>query len=348
LDRCAEAHEWLSLADLYRSSNNPAALHDLGQLQRVQASFVSVTSAVIHFLCRIDTTPDLIFTLRDLFDCRFGRDANLVLLTKFLEGLSPNVRCNANIQNSLRDTIPYVLWLLSSGEGDSSLSRPVSSTENMKPKEIDSFKKHVGVLLSLGLTYKKGDANEDVSNTRPVSNGVYMHLEPRIDKLMVFNDFVFKKNSRRKGVIPTHLRELLGHTATLESMKMRRDYSSPQQSKGKRGEGTSNLSISVNQNCSKPLEENIVHDKPDILSPTTLKKRKRIKASSFLGVGAAKAKASRAARRAAMVKPSGNLTIKRGDSNTGSGVPMRHCIRFRYQKGFTQAVRVPCNINEFL
>ncbi len=65
-------------------------------------------------------------------------------------------------------------------------------------------------------------------------------------------------------------------------------------------------------------------------------------------MGAAKAKASRAARRAAMVKSSGNLTIKRGDSNTGSGVPMKHCIRFRYQKGFTQAVRVPCNINEFL
>jgi hypothetical protein len=34
-------------------------------------------------------------------------------------------------------------------------------------------------------------------------------------------------------------------------------------------------------------------------------------------------------------------------SNTGSGVPLDEVIRFKYQKGFTQAVRIPCMKNDF-
>ena len=68
---------------------------------------------------------------------------------------------------------------------------------------------------------------------------------------------------------------------------------------------------------------------------------------NFLSIGAAKAKAARSARRAALVG------FRRGKkeaklSNTGSGVPLKAVVRFKYQKGFTQAVRTPCRSQDIL
>ena len=68
---------------------------------------------------------------------------------------------------------------------------------------------------------------------------------------------------------------------------------------------------------------------------------------NFLGVNANRAKASRKARAAAMVgfeKP----VKKQKESHTGSGVPLSQILRFKYQKGFSQAVRVPCKIEDLL
>jgi hypothetical protein len=65
-----------------------------------------------------------------------------------------------------------------------------------------------------------------------------------------------------------------------------------------------------------------------------------------LGVGAAKAKALRSKRKAAGV--GFDRTKKKIKcSNTGSGVPMDEVIRFKYQKGFTQAVRLPSSKDDF-
>jgi hypothetical protein len=61
---------------------------------------------------------------------------------------------------------------------------------------------------------------------------------------------------------------------------------------------------------------------------------------SFLGLGAARAKAARTARKAALVGFDRSKKIKL--SNSGTGLPLDTVIKFRYQKGFTQAVRVPC------
>ena len=63
-------------------------------------------------------------------------------------------------------------------------------------------------------------------------------------------------------------------------------------------------------------------------------------ANNFLGIGAAKAKAARTARKAAMVGFD-RKSKKAKLSNSGSGIPFNQVIRFRYQKGFTQAVRTP-------
>jgi hypothetical protein len=74
-------------------------------------------------------------------------------------------------------------------------------------------------------------------------------------------------------------------------------------------------------------------------------KRSKIASANFLGLGAAKAKAARTARKAALVgfdKKSKTVKV----SNSGSNVPFNQVIRFKYQQGFTQAVRTTCRIED--
>lgn len=93
----------------------------------------------------------------------------------------------------------------------------------------------------------------------------------------------------------------------------------------------------------------------------------KLTARNFLGIGAMKAKEARCARKAARVtgatttttSGSGNgkfqsqkqsntksntTTIKK--SHTGSGVPLNQVIRLKYLKGFTEAVRTPCRLDD--
>lgn len=75
-------------------------------------------------------------------------------------------------------------------------------------------------------------------------------------------------------------------------------------------------------------------------------KRQKVPASqSFLGIGAKRAKEAKSARRAKSV---GLVRSKKIDkkSNSGSGVPFQHVMRLKYVKGFTQAVRNPCRLED--
>lgn len=68
---------------------------------------------------------------------------------------------------------------------------------------------------------------------------------------------------------------------------------------------------------------------------------------NFLGIGAAKVKAARNARKAAQIgfdRSKNSIKV----SNTGTGVPLDQVLRFKYQKGFTQAVRLPCTKKDLL
>jgi chromosome transmission fidelity protein 18 len=68
---------------------------------------------------------------------------------------------------------------------------------------------------------------------------------------------------------------------------------------------------------------------------------------NFLGIGAAKAKAARSARKAADVGFDRSKSRKKL-SNSGSGRPIDQVLRYKYQKGFTQAVRLPCSKDDLL
>lgn len=94
-------------------------------------------------------------------------------------------------------------------------------------------------------------------------------------------------------------------------------------------------------------------------------KRKAVKDESacnnnFLLMGAKKAKAMRSARSAARVgcividsRPSQSKHEQNAEStqrirlsNTGSGMPLSQVVRLKYVKGFTQAVSMPCRLDD--
>jgi chromosome transmission fidelity protein 18 len=70
-------------------------------------------------------------------------------------------------------------------------------------------------------------------------------------------------------------------------------------------------------------------------------------AHNFLVVGAKKAKAARHARNAARV---GSLSLERSRqetlAHTGSGKKLSEVVRLKYIKGFTEAVRIPCRMDD--
>lgn len=68
-------------------------------------------------------------------------------------------------------------------------------------------------------------------------------------------------------------------------------------------------------------------------------------ASNFLRLGAKQAKAARSARSA--LRAGIDRSSKRQKlSHSGSGVPLSQVVRLKYVKGFTQAVRTPCYIED--
>jgi chromosome transmission fidelity protein 18 len=73
-------------------------------------------------------------------------------------------------------------------------------------------------------------------------------------------------------------------------------------------------------------------------------KRSKPTAQNFLLLGAKRAKESKSARSAARA----GFTRARDDklSHTGSGVPFSQVLRLKYVKGFTEAVRKPCTLED--
>jgi len=72
----------------------------------------------------------------------------------------------------------------------------------------------------------------------------------------------------------------------------------------------------------------------------------KLTAQNFLGVGAMKAKEARSRQKAARVGLSQRVPKRNKTSHTGSGVQLSQVIRLKYLKGFTEAVRTPCRLED--
>jgi chromosome transmission fidelity protein 18 len=68
-----------------------------------------------------------------------------------------------------------------------------------------------------------------------------------------------------------------------------------------------------------------------------------VTAGNFLGIAARKGKEAKSARRRAAAL---GVSSRRKLSHTGSGLQLNEVVRMKYVKGFTQAVRTPCRLQD--
>eukprot|EP00986_Skeletonema_menzelii_P008866 scaffold3870_cov160-Skeletonema_menzelii.AAC.7 len=338
LDRCSVAFEWLSEADTFRSHKSNVAMNNSAEHHSMQKFYIPTAAAAIHVLCCVETKPDLTFSTRPLSDMNYQNQANISLVQRFVEGLAPRARSGigGGSDNVVADVIPYSLWLLSAGDGKHSLSKPVSSVEMLSAEEKLAFSAHVATLRALGLTYVKEDFG--FSNVRNFDNGSNenVRLEPEIDKLVKFEGI---DDTDRKQV-PALLKELLAHGATVAALRERELEAKEAQDAGEK--------VALKKDRQKEVSPSKL-TKSSTTPSKSLPKPKtgnNSAAKNFLGKRAAKAKEAKSAKRAARV--GFDRSKKTKFSNTGSGVELSKVIRFKYQKGFSQAVRAPCPLEDLL
>ena len=343
LDRCCSAFEWLSGADTYRSHKSQVAMNNSAEHHAMQKFYIPSAAAAIHLLCCVETRPDLTFSTRPLSDCHYQNQANVSLVQRFVEGLTPRARrgVGGGTDTIVSDVIPYGLWLLSAGDGKHALSRQVSSLEMLSAEEKLAFSAHVDTLRALGLTYVKDQsASFDYSNAATTDN---VRLEPEIDKLVKYEEM---EHSGRQS-IPPLLKELLAHGASVAAMRERERESQIAQQEA------AAAMLGEKEKQKPPHVETATAKAPEKKLPSITPKKQPVKAGSnssaaknFLGFRAAKAKQAKTAARAARAGHTNTKKVKL--SNSGSGVEISKVVRFKYQKGFTQAVRAPCQLEDLL
>lgn len=194
LDRCAAAHEWLSSFDLFRATNS-----DNAAIYSIENMYIPSAAAATHLFCRIEQRPDLVFTIRDLFEIQQKVETNQALVHKFVEGLSLRFQGSRCPSNLVQETLPYLMWILSAGEGSGRLCRATSSLDLLKPKELEAFNRHVIALQAMGLTYVlpngafQSRKDKDLTNSEAV-------LDPPIDRLVQFTGLELPEELIKVGI----------------------------------------------------------------------------------------------------------------------------------------------------
>lgn len=340
-DRCSAAHELLSFA---------------ADAHHQQAA--SVVAAGIHLLCRVEVKPDLTFSSRELADMKYRQDSNLGLIQKFCHGLpsrAKNLKCNSLLAEEF---IPMVMWVLSAGDGATSLSRAASSIEILTNKEQDVAKKHIEALRSLGLTYVVDREEQEKQKTSSYHGADLskMRMEPPIHRLVEYSSFRHPFGLYRKE-IPSKMKELLAHQVLLETFRSRDTLSSECSTNEEKVSVIASKSPEIKHAETPRNAESISYaETPRKLDQITTSKKnlspKDTKSTmsptnvNFLGIAAKKGKAAKSARRAAALGLN-RSSKKQKLAHSGSGFLLSHVVRMKYVKGFTQAVRTPCRMNDF-
>ena len=164
----------------------------------MQSKYLPCGAAAIHLLCRVEQRQELIFTTRELVESRYSKEANQAPTHWFVEALSPQARSVRGASLEALETSPYVLWILSAGDGSIFLDRIASSLNLLGQKEQIAFDDHVSVLRSLGLTYVVAeDDDETMKWSKTASTQTKVLLEPPLDCFTIFEQL---EESRRRDI----------------------------------------------------------------------------------------------------------------------------------------------------
>jgi chromosome transmission fidelity protein 18 len=165
LERCAAAHDYLSSGDVLR--------------QRRLTNQILPICGIIHLLCSVERRQNISFSAKAFADASFKTETNTAILRKFKDGMVLNQSLSSRSSDGLvTDTIPFVLWALSAGEGSGALTRGTTSEKLLKTNERQSFDRHASIMSALGLTYR---AKDDVESHHMVQKT--FSIEPPIDDL---------------------------------------------------------------------------------------------------------------------------------------------------------------------
>ena len=280
------------------------------------------------------------------------------------------------------EIIPFALWFLSGGDphNPDTLHRKVPDVDMLNDVERSAFDYHVGILRSLGMTYKRKE-NQNSGAEYSYSNSMLdeLSLSPAVDSLVQYN-VDFNVTSQRP-ILPFEMKEMLSQEARLEDMRERESsvggnaatmsvMTSPQAipksgkifaAKSPQGRGKKRAGGGVEGGEGE--EEGDSDDGSHIISPNEKRSKPNSPASkaadmaspppklTFLGVNAAKVKAAAKARRAASI----GFTVSTNSKNkpqkmsfTGSGAKLDEVIKYQYQKGFTQAIKVGVKLGDLM
>jgi hypothetical protein len=182
-DRCALAHEWLSVSDTYRSQNS---LRSTGTMISVQDQQIPTTAAALHLLCRVEQRSDLTYTVREFYENQFKLETSLSLVQRFAEGIPPHSRCGRSISLLVSEFIPYTLHILSSGQGTGSLDRATASLELLNANELNSFHRHGTLLQSLGLSYTTIEEDSPSRGYKFIQKHAAAILDPPIHQVVEY------------------------------------------------------------------------------------------------------------------------------------------------------------------
>lgn len=257
-DRCSAAHELLSAAD-FRGDGST-------EFYSMQKICTPAMAAAIHLLCRVEMKPSLTLSARELADIQYRKEANEGLVQKFCEVLpakAKNLKCGTVLTEEF---IPLALWVLSAGEGSSSLRRAASSIDILSRMERDTANAHVAALCSLGLTYVPDNEFHHVNHNTAFRAGnpyVEMRLEPPIHRLVQYNSVGARGWSRRRE-IPSAMKELLAHQVRLKGFLNREgSVNSKEESK------TISTALEVENSPSSSPGKGVVTSSNDTLSTPT-------------------------------------------------------------------------------
>jgi hypothetical protein len=136
----------------------------------------------------VERQHDLVFSMRDLSDTKYQQETNHAIAQRFIDGISAKThgcRCHRQV---VTEIIPFVLWIMSAGEGSITLQRGTTSVALLNPGERLAFNRHVEVMRGLGLTYAYWNNEFRTEDRIGTGRQRDLILEPALDRLAIFVD----------------------------------------------------------------------------------------------------------------------------------------------------------------
>jgi chromosome transmission fidelity protein 18 len=206
-DRCAAVLEWMSSTDCYRSNKQLSSADG----HYIEAVHTPAVAAATHVLCRVEQPQDLIYSTRDLTESQYRMESNEALIRKFLDSICLSAKnSRTSLHQVSSEIVPYVLWILSAGEGSSALNRSVTSIDLLNTSERNAFHHHAAILQSLSLKHALLDPENDRNRQHNLSSSLpLIGFDPPIERLVTFVEIPNNRLDIPPAVCPLVLFEIV-------------------------------------------------------------------------------------------------------------------------------------------